>query len=89
MKQTLEKLWNGNISPIESCGENDSEIQEILRLIESNRKDLTAELNEHQKEMFGNYTGCCEEYTYLITAQAFCDGFSLASRIWAETLAET
>ena len=57
MNSTLEKLWNGNLSPIESCGENDPEIREIMRLLECNRKDLDAELNEHQKKAFDNFRG--------------------------------
>lgn len=86
MKPILEKLWNGRIAPAESCGEYDPEIKELAVLIEQNRDCLEKALGEQQKAILEKYIGCCEEYSYLITARAFCEGFSLASKLLMQAL---
>ena len=86
MKGTIENLWNGNIAPGESCGEQNEEIAEILSLMENNVEDLRKVCSERQKQMLEKYIDCAEEYVYLITAQAFCDGFCLASKLLTEAL---
>lgn len=88
MKQTLERLWNGQIAPGANCGVNDREIEDVHILMERNREDLNRELGERQKAIFGKYVDCADEYCYLISAQAFCDGFCLASKLLTEALAE-
>lgn len=88
MKQTIEKLWNGHIQPCENCGEADPQILELVALIDRNRNDLSRSLNNQQKSSFEKYIGCSEEYCYLITAQAFQDGFSLACKLLSESLSD-
>lgn len=88
MKRALEDLWNGSLAPCEKCGENDPEVENMARLIERNRDTLQKELGERQKEILNRYTGCYEEYLYLTAVHAFCDGFSLASRLLTEALAK-
>ena len=86
MKNTIEKLWGGNIAPYKKCGENEPEIKKLLRLMDENYNDLSKELNDTQKAALKKYTDCTDEYLYFITAQAFCDGFSLASQLLTEAL---
>lgn len=86
MKNILINLWDGNISPIENCGKNNPEIENLIRLIEINDEDLINILNEEQRTVYKKYVACKDEYLYLITEQAFCDGFSLATKILKEAL---
>lgn len=85
MKPTIEQLWNGSIEPCDICG-NDQKFTELACLMERNRNDLNEQLSKAQKETFEKYIDCAEEYQYLLTAQAFSEGFSLASKLWAEAL---
>lgn len=86
MKHTIENLWNGNITPCESCGTTNAEIEELVRLMERNRDDLSKGLSEHQKETLAKYMDCADEYMCFITMQAFSDGFCLASKLLTEAL---
>lgn len=86
MKPTITDLWNGNIAPIEHCGSHDKEINELVCLIERNREDLNSGLTEAQKETFQKYIDCSEEYLLRMLELAFCDGFSVASKLATEAL---
>ncbi len=87
MKDTIRELWYGNIDPMARCGANDSEIKELLRLMESNREKLLAELSEKQAERFQKYIDCSDEFAFCNATQAFIEGFSLACKLIAEALA--
>ena len=82
----LESLWNGNVSPCEQCGSNDPEIQDLLALIERNKEKMHHDLDATQHKCFDSFVDCTNEYTYLITQQAFHDGFCLACKLLAEAL---
>lgn len=84
MKETIENLWNGNIAPGEICGAGNPDIEHLVMLLERNKENLDKELGEQQKEILKKYIDCTDEYIYRITELAFCDGFCLASRLWAE-----
>lgn len=82
MKNCIADLWYGNLAPAEKCGANNTEIRELVRLIERNKRNLDASLNESQKLLLEKYTDCITEYISLTAEQAFCDGFCLSSKIW-------
>ena len=86
MKQTLEKLWNGSIAPWERSGVGDPEMKQLYHLLSQNREALEKELSQQQKQLLERYLVCWDEYSYLATVHAFCDGFSLASRLLTEAL---
>lgn len=88
MKRTLEKLWNGNIAPWECCGTKDPEIENLIELIEKNKASLSNDLGQQQTATLQKYCDCYDEYSYLITVHAFCDGFSLACKLLTEALSE-
>jgi len=88
MTMLFEQLWNGQIAPCKTCGNNDPEVQELAELLERNKLDLDHALSEEQKELLKRYISCYEEYQYLITVHAFRKGFSLASKLLAEALSE-
>ena len=86
MKQTIEDLWYGNVNPCEICGTSNEEMKELTRLMVRNEQDLKKELNDRQKAMLEKYTDCADEYWNRLLAQAFHDGFSLASKLLTEAL---
>lgn len=87
MKDTIRELWYGNINPVEECGSDNKKINHLLMLMERNRIDLSAELNEKQKALFQKFIDCSDEYAFDNAAQAFIDGFSLACKLMAEAFA--
>lgn len=89
MKQTIEHLWNGTVTPCSDCGNGDPEIDDLLDLIQRNRDSLILTLNQQQNEIFEKYLDCAEEYTYLLSAHAFSDGFCLAAKLMTEALTTT
>ena len=86
MKQMLEALWNGQIAPAQSNGVYDPEMEHLAVLMDRNREALDGKLTQEQKDIFQKYIACSDEFTYLSAAQAFCDGFSLASKLLMEAL---
>lgn len=89
MKQTLEALWNGEIAPGQTNGVYDPEMEHLTVLMDRNREELNQSLSQAQKDIFDKYIDCADEFTYLSATQAFCDGFSLASKLLMEALTQS
>ncbi len=70
----------------ENCGVNGPEINKVILLMERHREILQGDLVKPQKDTFDKYAECSDEYAELISEQAFCAGFSLASRLLSEAL---
>lgn len=88
MKDTIEKLWNGEITPAEKCGADDPELEELITLLERHKEALGKKLDRQQKDIFEKYLDCVEEYIYFTSMHAFSDGFCLASKLMCEALSE-
>ena len=86
MRQIIKDLWNGNLAPCEICGSDNSEAKHLISLMERNREKLSAGLTEAQKSVFQRYIDCSEEYLLCMLELAFCDGFSMGSRLTTEAL---
>ena len=71
---------------MEKCGADDSEIKELLRLMEKNSEKLMNGIDEKQAEVFQKYIDCSDEYAFAYAAHAFDAGFRLACKLMAETL---
>ena len=84
MKTTIELLWNGQINPGEKCRTNDPEIDNLIALLDKNKEILETELSPQQKRRFKTYSDCAEEYISLISMHSFCEGFSLAAKLFSE-----
>ena len=86
MEETIKDLWNGNIAPCEHCGAHDLEANRLIRLMEQNREALRSGLTAAQVEVFQKYIDHSEEYLLRMLELAFCDGFSLGSKLAVEVL---
>lgn len=53
-----------------------------------NRASLEDTLNPEQKHLLHIYTLCCEEYNYFMKVSAFRKGFSIATKLLQEALAD-
>ena len=89
MTQTLEAIWNGDIAPGQTNGVNDPKMEHLTVLMDRNRTALEQELTPEQRELLQKYIDCADEFHYLGTAEAFCEGFSLASKLMTEALTDT
>lgn len=52
---TLEELYYGNIVPNEKCAKLNSEVTELLKLLNRNEEKLTVTFSEEQKITFEKY----------------------------------
>ena len=86
MLSTITELWRGNIAPLEHCGAQDAQANELVVLMERNSRELRKGLTEAQMETFQKYMDCCEEYWLYMTELAFCEGFCLGSKLTTEAL---
>ena len=50
----LEDIWYGNIRPVESFVDGNTEYKGLLRLVSKNRETLENELSQKQLEFFEN-----------------------------------
>ena len=86
MTKTIAELYNGNLSPIKNVGKFNDEIRHLEMLIEKTREDLENELSDKQKQFFQRYEANVNEYTYLVSEEAFCSGFCVGAKIIVEAL---
>lgn len=86
MNNLLVDLWYGQINPSESSAAHDTEVKNLVRLIEKNQDQLDKVLDADGKKHLDNYSHCYCEYTNLLAEHAFCDGFSLACRLLTKAL---
>lgn len=86
MTKTIAQLWNGNLDPIGCFGKKNLEIKQLEDLIRRNLRKLEDNLTEKQKEIFEKYYDCINEYTLIISEQAFCDGFCMGTKLSVEAL---
>ena len=88
MSKTIVDLWNGNLCPIRFLDVRNEEMRQIEQRQHNKMEKLEATLDDEQKKMFEIYTECEADYLVVLTEEAFCAGFSLATKIITEALYE-
>ena len=83
---TLEELYYGNIVPNKKCAKLNSEVTELLKLLNRNEAKLTATLTEAQKETFEKCKDCNREISEICEREAFLNGFRLGAQIIIESV---
>ena len=89
MSKLLSQLWNGNLSPISTCGVDNKEMSHLVELMEKNSDRLQQTLTEEQKKIFDAFVDCHSEYQMLLAETAFAQGFSLAVQLLGEAEGQT
>ena len=84
MSKILKEFYNGNIVPCNQTGDNSQYIQDLLHLIENNRKRLCQGLTEEQKEILEKYDRQTTEMIELIREDSFISGYRMGTRLTAE-----
>ncbi|MBQ4644264.1 MAG: hypothetical protein IJB72_00685 [Clostridia bacterium] len=84
MNNTISQLYRGELEPKNILGNGNVELRRMEILIRNNLERLKENLNENEKEVLEKYSGLVDEYIFLMSEQAFCDGFCLGMRISAE-----
>ena len=87
MRNILEELWYGNISPQEQSTEHNREIKNLLTLIGKNRDTLSATLTDDQKKELEKFEDCIVEMYSIVEREVFAYGFRIGGRLMIETLA--
>ena len=83
----LENLYNGNIEPTDSENLKDNvRYKEGLRLVGRLQEELSATLNEEQKELFEKYLTAENELSIVINEETFKTGYRLATQIMIECM---
>lgn len=83
---TLENLYLGNISPHERYIQKGTPVDKLVKLICKHEDELTASLNQKQKETFEKFKDCTSELSSITERTAFKDGFILAVRVMSEVM---
>ena len=84
--KTIAKLWNGELEPYVHLGESSTEIKDLENTIRLSYEKLEKSLEVEAKALLDEYRDSIDDYTALITEQAFCEGFCLGTRLTAESL---
>ena len=82
----LEDLWYGNINPYEAIMQDDKRFKNLLVLMGRNRDKLSETLTDQQKETLEKYDDAINEMHSLAEQSAFRYGFSLGTRLIAESI---
>lgn len=82
----LEELYYGNIVPNEKCAKLNSEVKELLKLLNRNEVKLTVTFSEKQKITFEKYKDCNRKISEICEKDAFLNGFRLGARIIIESV---
>ena len=84
MVSTIEKLWNGELSPCKNITANSPELAELSSYMQRHLDRLEQLTSPEQKKIFENYLSCAEEHLYFTALYAFNEGFSLATLLLTE-----
>ena len=86
MKSILEKLWAGKINPSKNVWMKNEEEQKLYFLIQKNKSILEQLLDEKGKDRLDAFDSCHTELELILQEQAFIEGFSLATKLFSESI---
>ena len=81
----LEKLWYGNIRPVEEFLEGNAEYKNLLRLVGKNRENFEATLSPEQAELFEKFYTAVNEMHSTAEVAAVSYGFRLGAHLMNES----
>lgn len=86
MKSILEELFYGNICPSTDCRSKDKSVKEQMGYIADHHDNLSATLNDQQKELLEKFDDCYTELTDTNEHEIFVYAFRLGMRIAIDVL---
>ena len=86
MNNSIAQLWNGGIAPADGLGKNNYEIEQLTELIDHILEGFENSLTKEQEKQFEKLVNNVNEYISMITEEAFCDGFSVGTKLLADAM---
>ena len=62
MRNTLEELWHGNISPETDSRTNTPEMKRLMEYMARHHDNLMTTMTDEQKDIFERFDDCWSEY---------------------------
>lgn len=85
MSNFIKELYYGNIEPQELSTEFSGKLKKKLSKLSEKEEQLTAKLNDEDKELFQSYASAYIEFSTLSNADSFISGFRLGSKFTYDT----
>ena len=86
MRNTLEKLWHGNISPETDSRTNTPEMKRLMEYMARHHDNLMTTMTDEQKDIFERFDDCWSEYASLAKKSIFVYAFRLGANIAIDIL---
>lgn len=77
----IEELYYGNVVPNETNAKLNTELKELLKLLNRNEDDLLKTLSDEQKIIFEKLKDCNREISEISERESFLSGFQLGAKI--------
>lgn len=84
----IEKLYNGEISPVEDMIPSDPDYRKICWQIGEEREYFERTLSEKDKERFKRWNTLIYEYEKMIELENFSNGFKLGMQLGCEVFGQ-
>ena len=85
MSNIIEDLYYGNIEPQESLSELNTKLKRKLNMLTQPEEQLTAKLNDEEKDLFAKYASQSNEFLCTSNADSFISGFRLGAKFTYDT----
>lgn len=89
MRNIIEKLYYGNISPADRDIVKGGNYSHLLHLLTRNEDDLLQTLTRAQQEIFEKFKDCASELNDSNEVTSFAIGFKLGMRLALEAMIST
>lgn len=89
MSKSIEQIWNGNLDPVELLWKDNSELRRIESALFRELERLEKTLDGKQIHIYEKCVDRINDYTGETAKQSFCSGFSLGTRVTAESVLES
>ena len=86
MRNTLEELWYGNISPETDSRTNTPEMKHLMEYMARHHDNLLNSMTDEQKYIFERFDDCWSEYAGLAEKSIFVYAFRLGANIAIDIL---
>ena len=85
MSNAIAELWDGQLYPVQRCGERSASLCRLNGEMASRMAELRQRLDGVQQELLDAYIDSACEYIDLLAKEAFSDGYALATEMMMES----
>ena len=88
MRELITKLWAGGVCAVEKCGVGDEQLSEAIKGLEYHLNNVSKLLGEKYSAEMHSLNDSIHIYCDVSKELAFCSGFSMAVKLFAEACSE-